>query len=319
MRTEDFSHWLGKVPDLTLAQRQQAIECLSQEQPLAEVIAAITDPQLLCPHCHHPHCGHWGRAHGLPRYHCGACGKTFNAVTNTALAHLRHREPWTKYAQALIDGETVRKAARRCGVHMTTSFRWRHRFLALPAVAKPLHLRGIVEADETYFLESNKGKRHRPRPARQRGGMAAKRGLSAEQIPVLIVRDRSHTTTDAVLAKATTECIRTVLAPILDPDAVFRWCRDLPLLRCPEPYRPPTHQSQRRHSGPRQRLPHPERQCLRQPTQRLDGALLRRCDQRPPQLPRMAPLSGALRRSAHPWDLAWPSRREGEQSVGTNT
>lgn len=224
MRTEDFYRWLGKVPHLTLAQRRQTVELLSHEQPLAELVAAITDPRLRCPHCHHPHCGHWGQAHGLPRYRCRACGKTFNAVTSTPLAHLRHREQWTTYAQALIDGETVRKAARRCGVHKTTSFRWRHRFLALPAIAKPLHLQGIVEADETYFLESYQGKRHLPRPARKRGGVAAKRGLSAEQIPVLIVRDRSRTTTDAVLPKVTTECMRAVLAPILDPDAVL--CSD---------------------------------------------------------------------------------------------
>jgi transposase-like protein len=224
MRTEAFEQWLGKIPDLTLAQRPQAVESLTQTSPLGEVIAAIADPQTACPYCDHAPCGHWGQAHGLPRYRCGACGKTFNDLTGTPLAHLRHREHWPQYAQALIDGTTVRQAARRCGVHKNTSFRWRHRFLTRLAGSKPLHLRGIVEADETYFLESFKGQRHLPRPARKRGGVATKRGLSAEQIPVLIVRDRSHTTTDAVLPKATTECIGMVLAPILDPDAVL--CSD---------------------------------------------------------------------------------------------
>ena len=46
-------------------------------------------------------------------------------------------------------------------------------------------MQGIAEADETFFLESLKGKRHLPRKARKRGGKAAKRGTSAEQIPVL--------------------------------------------------------------------------------------------------------------------------------------
>ncbi len=91
----------------------------------------------------------------------------------------------------MIAGETVRAAARRCGVHKNTSFRWRHRFLAKLSGAKPAHLHGIVEADETYFLESFKGSRNLPRPARKRGGKAAKRGLSDEQIPVLIARDRT--------------------------------------------------------------------------------------------------------------------------------
>ena len=54
--------------------------------------------------------------------------------------------------------------------------------------------------------------------------MASKRGLSSEQIPVLVVRDRNTTTTDAVLPKADTEAVRAVLEPILDPDTVL--CSD---------------------------------------------------------------------------------------------
>ena len=114
----------------------------------------------------------------------------------------------------MIAGETVRAAARRGGVHQNTSFRWRHRFLAKLSEAKPSPLHGIVAADETDCLESFKGRRDLPRPARQRGGQAAKRGLSDEQIPVLIARDRTTATTDAVLASANTQEGRAVLEPI---------------------------------------------------------------------------------------------------------
>jgi len=94
------------------------------------------------------------------------------------------------------------KAARRCGVHYTTAFRWRHRFLASLAGDKPKTLTGIVEGDETFILESFKGKRSdMPRKSRKRGGKSAKRGLSAEQIPVIVARDRQGATTDAVLPK----------------------------------------------------------------------------------------------------------------------
>lgn len=52
-------------------------------------------------------------------------------------------------------------------------------------------LSGIAGADETVFLELLKGKKRRlPRARRKRGGKAAKRGLSDEQTPVLICRDR---------------------------------------------------------------------------------------------------------------------------------
>ena len=50
------------------------------------------------------------------------------------------------------------------------------------------------------ILESFKGKRGKlSRAARKRGGKASKRGLSSEQIPVIVARDRSGATIDAVL------------------------------------------------------------------------------------------------------------------------
>lgn len=224
MRTDDFHCWLSRASDLSPSQREQALASLSEKRQLGDVMAAIEDPQPRCPHCHHAHCIHWGNVHGLPRYRCGECHKTFNALTGTPLARLRHRECWAEYARALIDSTTVREAARRCGIHKDTAFRWRHRFLALPAHSKPLHLHGIVEADETYFLESHKGERDLPRPPRKRGGVAAKRGLSHEQIPVLIARDRDRVTTDAVLPKADSQSVSAVLTPIIDADAVL--CSD---------------------------------------------------------------------------------------------
>jgi transposase-like protein len=231
MRLEAFRLWLSQTDELTPAQRRRAVEVLREElQPYNEVASAL-DSAPACPRCHRRSCGRWGKAHGLPRFRCGLCGKTFNALSGTPLARLRHRECWGEYAQALIDGDTVRAAARRCGVHKNTTFRWRHRFLALPAALKPSSLHGIVEADETDFLESHKGERHLSRPPRKRGGVAKKRGLSSEQIPVLVVRDRSTATTDAVLPKADTEALRVVLAPVLDADAVL--CSDSnPIYRC---------------------------------------------------------------------------------------
>jgi transposase-like protein len=224
MRTDAFHLWLSQADALTAAQRRRALEVLRQERKLPDPLAGILAVEPACPRCHHRPCGRWGNAHGLPRYRCGACGKTFNALSGTPLARLRHRECWGEYAQALIDGDTVRAAARRCGVHKNTAFRWRHRFLALPAGLKPSSLHGIVEVDETYFLESHKGERHLPRPPRKRGGVAKKRGLSSEQIPVLVVRDRSTATTDEVLPRANTDAVTAVLAPVLDPDAVL--CSD---------------------------------------------------------------------------------------------
>ena len=186
MRAETFRQWLSQADELTPDQRRRAVEVLGQERQPWDVLAGVLDSDLACPRCHHRPGGRWGNAHGLPRYRCGVCGRTFNALSGTPLARLRHRECWGEYARALIDGDTVRGAARRCGVHKNTAFRWRHRFLALPADVKPSSLHGIVEADETYFLESHKGDRHLRRPPRKRGGMASKRGLEPVASPLLL-------------------------------------------------------------------------------------------------------------------------------------
>ena len=108
---------------------------------------------------------------------------------------MHKRELWSGHAQALVDGNSLRKVAARLDVHLSTAFRWRHRFLKEPKTVKSKVLDGTVEADETYFLHSEKGSRKLERPARKRGGKATKRGLSHEQVAVLIAGDRNNATT----------------------------------------------------------------------------------------------------------------------------
>jgi hypothetical protein len=134
---------------------------------------------------------------------------------------LHKRELWSEHAQALVEGLSLRKVASRLDIHLDTAFRWRHRFLKAPKAVKPKLLEGTVEADETYFLHSEKGTRKLDRPARRRGGKAKKRGLSAEQVPVLIARDRNKATTDHILADRSMRSIATVLEPVMAKSAVL--------------------------------------------------------------------------------------------------
>ena len=169
-----------------------------------------------CPHCDSHDVVHWGQASALPRYRCKGCHRTFHGLTNTPLAGLRMKEKWPAQAAAMIDGVSLAKAAKRCAVDYTTAFRWRHRFLMSLAGDKPGALSGIVEGDEPFILGSFKGKRSgMPRKARKRGGTSAKRGISAEQIPVLVARDRQGATTDAVLPKLNRVSITAALGGIV--------------------------------------------------------------------------------------------------------
>ena len=102
----------------------------------------------------------------------------------------------------------------------STSFRWRHRFLAA-VEAGTVKLKGIVEADETYVLTSRKGARKLDRKPRKRGGVASKRRLSKEQVPILVAADRSGTTLTRVLPDTTALTIRVHLETSIAPDALL--------------------------------------------------------------------------------------------------
>jgi len=195
---------------------QPAGDCASAADIEARFAAA---PR--CPHCQSAAIAKWGSANRLKRYRCKSCKATFNALTGTPLAQLHKRELWTGHAQALADGISLRKVAARLDVHLTTAFRWRHRFLKAPKALKPKVLDGTVEADETYFLYSEKGSRKLKRPARKRGGKAAKRGLSDEQVPVSIARDRNKATTDEILADRSAQSISAALKPVVAKTAVL--------------------------------------------------------------------------------------------------
>jgi len=114
MRTEAFRQCLLQTAALTAARRRRTVEVLRQERKLPDPLAGILALEPACARCHHQPCGRWGKAHGLARYRCSVCGKRFNALSGTPLARLRHRECWGEYAQALIDGATVRGAPLRC-------------------------------------------------------------------------------------------------------------------------------------------------------------------------------------------------------------
>jgi hypothetical protein len=137
------------------------------------------------------------------------------------LARLRKRESRKTYAQAITDSVSVRKAAVRSGISAPTAFRWRHRFLTRLKDVKAKVVSGIVEANETFFLKSFKGQRHLERAPRKRGGTASKPGLSGEQVPVLVLRDRSGATTDAMLDNLQATTIHGVLRPVVAKDAVL--------------------------------------------------------------------------------------------------
>lgn len=226
MKAQDFRALVEHLGELSEAQRSALVAALASEGSTGEVLSLIETrfaAAPCCGHCRSEAFGSWGHASGLRRYKCRDCGRTFNALTGTPLAQLHRRDAWLDYARALVDGLSLRKAAKQVGVCLETSFRWRHRFLKSASDKRPSAVTGIVEADETFILKSAKGSRQLSgRTPRRRGGKASKPGLSTDEHDcILVVRDRHGVTTDHVLHDLTATTFALHLQPIVAKDALL--------------------------------------------------------------------------------------------------
>jgi transposase-like protein len=226
MKAAAFKKWSAQLLQLSKQQRDQLLALLRPSVELDRVCAVINSSQPAsceCVHCRTPQCYRHGFHRGLQRYRCRSCGKTFTALTGTPLARLRHRAKWLDYLGAMLDSKSVRASARAVGVHRNTGFRWRHRFLHLSKHDRPEGLRGIAEADELFMLESQKGARQLTRPARKRGGVASRRGISREHDCVLVARDREGRTFDFVPGRGavTAAQLHQHLLPVLDASVLL--------------------------------------------------------------------------------------------------
>jgi hypothetical protein len=136
---------------------------------------------------------------------------------------LRKKECWLPYLQCVLESRTVRDAAQVVRVHRTTSFRWRHRFVPGAMRDRPKTLSAIVEADETYRLESQKGSRSLTRRPRTRGGVAKRRGINREHDCLLVARDRGGQTLDFHTGRGqvTVEQLHQCLKPVLAADVLL--------------------------------------------------------------------------------------------------
>jgi transposase-like protein/IS1 family transposase len=221
-----FDSYLNQIAQLTRAQCMRLLALLKpavDQGRTAAVIEEAVAPRLCCPRCQGKQLYRHGSKSGLQRFRCQACGRTFNSLTGTPLARLRHKEKWLDFGDCMLDSRTVRKAAARVKVDKNTSLRWRHRFLMATKTDRPACLNGIAEADETFLLESLKGARNLQRPARERGGKASKRGISKEQVCILVARDRSGNTVDFVTGRGpvTVVQLKEHLCPVLAPDTLL--------------------------------------------------------------------------------------------------
>lgn len=183
-----------------------------------------------------PYCGcvenvqKYGKQNGIQRYRCKDCKKYFTALSFSVF-NKTHKslDVWEKYVECMLDGLSIRKSAEVCKISLQTSFVWRHKILDVltQKMEKETSLKGVIEADETFFRVSYKGrKRNMPRPSYHRGTKASKRGLSRQQVCVPCAIDRNNSVLSKIcnLGKISTRELTAFYEGRVESDAIF--CTD---------------------------------------------------------------------------------------------
>lgn len=180
---QQFLNWLNKqIYNETDTKTELSVYEIRKE--------SISSRGVVCPHCKSTEIIGHGTFHDRKRYRCKSCRKTFNELSGTAIHKIHLKEKWNAYLECMVQGLSLRKAAKIVGINLRTSFAWRHRILSSLNDVGCSRMEGIVEADETFFLYSEKGSRNLDRKPRKRGGKASRDGMNKEHVNVIVATDR---------------------------------------------------------------------------------------------------------------------------------
>lgn len=143
-----------------------------------------------CPHCGSKKYRKHGVDKGSQRYYCNGCKRTFTEYTGTWISGLHKKELVIPYLKHVEKEDSLDKIKEGLKINKKTALDWRHKVLTALKLTDQGDFTGITESDETFFLISEKGKQQNERPPRKRGGTATKKGISDEQVAVLVTADR---------------------------------------------------------------------------------------------------------------------------------
>lgn len=155
-----FDHVLKCLDTLTRRQRDRLIALLrpaaKRDQSIVLIVQTVVG-LLACSACsssklyRHGH----GHARGLQCDRCRHCGLTWDALTGTPVArlrHKRHKQHWRGYPAHMLDSRSARCFALELGVASSTRFRRRHRFLPLAKETRRHAWPGLPKPMRCMFL-----------------------------------------------------------------------------------------------------------------------------------------------------------------------
>lgn len=192
MTRKELQSVLEQLSEYQLNQiSQTAMRYLSLNQELADI-----EPKS-CPCCKDQNTRfiRKGYLRGKQRFQCKSCGRkfTYDSKQLTSNSH-QPVESWLIVLEDTLSLKSLNSTAKRIGVCHSTAFHMRHKLLVYmeEVVAASAPLEALIETDETYLLESQKGTKVTNRKPRRHGESSGKRGLSNEQMCVCVATDRAN-------------------------------------------------------------------------------------------------------------------------------
>ena len=150
----------------------------------------LNNRQGFCPHCGENKYVKFGFKSNSQRYKCKSCKRSFTEYSGTWMSGIHHKDKLDDYLGLVLEEKSLDKIKVALSINKKTAFDWRHKVLASLSEKDKDDFKGITESDETFFLSSEKGRPVSDRAPRKRGGSSKSRGISNDQVAVIVTQDR---------------------------------------------------------------------------------------------------------------------------------
>lgn len=171
-----FNDFITNLKDITQEQFKMLVKAYAViGKPKYNLLSSITEQKLAesginecCPYCDSSIKAHYGTTKsGYQKFRCGNCGKTFTRFSETLLEKSRFSwDIWVEVLQMVLNDDsidrikTVLEENFDCkGINIKTVFAMRMKLIYAMANITPPKLSGVIQMDESFVRESQKGKR----------------------------------------------------------------------------------------------------------------------------------------------------------------
>jgi transposase-like protein len=193
----DYQQILSAIRNLPATEQSQLINELNGQSVKQDYISVrrekLINKQTGCPHCNSLKYYRYGKDKGSIRFMCKECKRTFTEYSGTWLAGIHKKGLVNDYLDLMHEQKSLDKIKSALHINKKTAFDWRHKILSSFQEIEKQDFNGIIESDETFFLQSDKGSRNLKHKGRKRGGTSSKRGISDDQVAVIVTADRKGT------------------------------------------------------------------------------------------------------------------------------